>query len=316
MMIPAARSESVYYLHELGRCEISLYENRELKPVDNGPFTRVILNVRNLPKNHEYVAFKYNNQIYVTPETCVMSVDRNKINNNLQGNEFKKKPRELSEREKFNANKYFAEIDFGTVNLSDTSAVADYNTVFSSTSTTNPTEWGSANESAYSPDSLLSLAIGVRVDQDRFLALKLRMFNGKKSDELDLVDINTSISQKGTWTYEDSFKNLYLGYKFIFLDYSAWKPVFGVYIGVSQMSSTLSDGLSTYELTSLGIAALAEAGLEYHFNAHWGVGGTLGYEYLGKRNMKFENASTGTNFKSNMSYSNQYFNFGLKYYFK
>lgn len=311
-----ARAESVYYLHELTRCEVRMVENKEFKVIDGNSFVKVVLEAKKLPKNPDYVVFKYNNQVFVTSESCVMSVDKNKINNDLRGNEFKKKPRELTQREKFNANKYFVEVDFGSTKLTDSSGVGDYNEIFPSTSTTNPTEWGKAEESDYSSGKLLSLGFGIRSNQNRFLALKLRMLSGKKSDAVDLIDINTSISERGTWTYEDSFNNLYLGYKFIFLDYSAWKPVIGTYVGVSQMTSTLSDGEASYELSSLGIAALVEAGIEYHLNYHWGFGAVLGYEYLGKRSMTFKDETVGTNFKTTMSYSNQYFTLGLKYYFR
>lgn len=315
-MATNASAESVYYLHELSRCEVSLYENREFKAVDDQQFVKVVLDVKKLTKSPEYVVFKYNKQIFVTPESCVMSVDTTKISNDLQGNEFKKKPREMSEREKFNGNKYFAEIDFGSMAVADESAVADYNEVFPSTSTTNPTTWGKAEDSSYSAGKLISLGFGLRSDNISFFAIKLRLLSGKKSDALDLTDLNTSISQRGNWTYEDSFKNLYMGYKFIFLDYSAWKPVIAAYVGPSFMTSTLSDGSTSYELSSLGIGALVEAGLEYHLNSHWGLGANIGYEYLGKRNMTFKDESSGTNFKTNMSYSNQYYTFGLKYYFR
>lgn len=316
-MAANARAESVYYLHELSRCEVTLFENQEFKSVDDSQFIKVVLDARALPKNPNYVAFRFNKQIFVTHESCVMNIDKTKIANDLTGNEFKKKPREMSEGEKFNTNKYFAEIDFGSMKVSDENPVAsDYNEVFPSTSTTNPTVWGKAENSSYSSSSLLSLGFGLKFNQTSFLAFKLRLLSGKKSDALDLTDLNTSISQRGTWNYEDSFKNFYVGYKFIFLDYSAWKPVVGAYIGASHMSSTLSDGVTSYELSSLGLAALIEVGIEYHLNSHWGLGTMLGYEYLGQRSLKFQDESTGTNFKSNMSYSNQYFTFGLKYYFR
>lgn len=312
-----ARAENVYYLHELSRCEVTLFENQEFKPVDDSRFIKVVLDVRKLPKNPDYVVFKYNKQVYVTHESCVMSVDKTKVTNDLTGNEFKKKFREMSEGEKFKANRYFAEIDFGSMKIFDESPVAgDYNEVFPSTSTTNPTVWGKALESSYSSSTLLSLGFGIRSNERRFLAFKIRLLSGKKSDALDLTDLNTSISQRGIWNYEDSFKNFYVGYKFIFLADSAWKPVVAAYIGVAHMSSTLSDGVSSYELSSLGIAALVDAGLEYHLNSHWGVGMNLGYEYLGKKNLKFQDESSGKSFTSNMSYSNQYFTFGLKYYFR
>lgn len=317
VMAVNARAENVYYLHELSRCEVSLFENKEFKAADGRQFANVILDARSPAKNPDYVVFKFHNQIFVTRESCVMNVDKTKINNDLQGNEFKKKPRDMSEGEKFKSYKYFAEIDFGSMKVSDEGPVAsDYNEVFPSTSATNPTSWGKAENSSYSSGSLLSLGFGLRSNQTSFLAFKLRLSSGKKSDALDLTDLNTSISERGTWVYEDSFKNFYVGYKFIFLDDSAWKPVVAAYIGASHMSSTLSDSASSYELSSLGIAALIEAGIEYHLNSHWGVGMNLGYEYLGKRSLQFQDESSGTNFKSNMSYSNQYFTLGLKYYFK
>lgn len=307
---------SSFYLHELSSCTVALYENKEFKIVDSGAFVKVPLEVSKLSKNPEYVIFKHNNQVFLTHESCVMSVDKKKINNDLMGNESAKQLREKTEKEKFEANKYFIELDVGVMAISDESAVADYNDVFPSNSSTSPTAWGKSEESAYSTGPLLSLGFGVKSKKNRFLAFKLRMLSGKKSDAVDLIDLNTSISQKGAWAYEDTFKNFYVGYKFIFLNYFPWKPVLGVYLGASYMNSTLSDGDSFYQLSSLGPAALAEAGAEYQFDSHWALSGNLGFEYLGKRSMTFEDESSGTNFKSVMSYTNQYLIIGLKYYFR
>lgn len=312
-----ALAEDSYYLHELSRCEVSVFENKQLKVVDGKMFAKRVLEVRKLTKNPDHVVFKVNNQMYVTRESCVMSTDQSKITNNLQGNEYVKRPSELSAKEKFNLNKYFAEIDFGSVSvLDDGPVISDYNEVFPSSSSTNPTSWGKAEDSSYNPGKLISVGFGVRTSPTSFLAFKFRSFDGRKSDALDLVDVNTSLSQRGTWVYADEFKNFYIGYKFIFLDYSAWKPTFAAYIGGSYISSTMSDGNESHEMTSLGLSAMVEIGIEYHLNAHWGVGTNLGYEYLGKRSMKFSDESTGNDFKSNLDYSNQYLSVGLKYYFK
>jgi len=314
-IITNAKAGSSFYLYELSRCTVALYENKEFKVVDSAPFVKIPLEVRKLSRNPEYVIFKHNKQIFLTHESCVMSADT-KNNNALTGNESAKQFREKTEKEKFDASKYFIELDVGVMAVSDKSAVVDYNDVFPSSSATSPTAWGKGEESAYSPGPLLSLGFGVKSKQNRFLAFKLRMLSGKKSDAVDLIDLNTSISQKGAWAYEDTFKNFYVGYKFLFMDYFPWRPVLGVYLGASYMSSTLSDGDSSFQLSSLGPAVLAEAGGEYQLDSHWALGGSLGFEYLGKRSMTFEDESSGTNFKSNMSYTNQYFTVGLKYYFR
>ena len=81
------------------------------------------------------------------------------------------------------------------------------------------------------------------------------------------------------------------------------------------MTSVVSDGNVSADLSSLSPAALAEVGVEYHLNQHFGIGANLGFEYLGNRNFKFSDESLGKNFKSKMSYNNQYLSLGLKLYF-
>ena len=309
-------AEEVYYLNKLTGCEIKLYRNKKLMNVDERKFTNVIISVTKIPKKPSFVAFKHENDIYITRETCVMDATKKEIDNGLLGTEYKSKPKELSEKEKFNSYKYFVEVETALVTVADKNSVAkDYNEIFPSTSSTNPTVWGAAGSSEYKTTRLLSVGFGFRSNANRFLAFKIRLLSGKKSDNVELTDVNTSISQSGVWTYEDSFRNFYGGYKFIFLDYSAWKPVIAGYLGVSQMSSRMSDGIDSYTLSSLGIAGLVEAGMEYHLNSHFGLGANLGFEYLGKRSMKFKSDSGHENLKTNMSYNNTFLSFGIKYYF-
>lgn len=305
-----------YFLNNLESCRVLSYDNGSLKPASSEQFKDLVINVKGLPRNPSLVAFKYNEQIYVTKETCVVSAHPEKIKNELTGKEIKKRPNFITEQDKFNSYKFFIELDTGVVSVADkSSVVSDYNEAMPSSST-NPTTWGQASDSEYKSGLLFSAGFGFRTNKNTFLAFKFRMINGQKTDELTLTDVNTGISQSGSWTYEDSFKNFYGGYKFIFLDYSAWKPVIAGYLGVSQMTSTMSDGEESYKLTSIGPAALLEIGIEYHVNSHLGIGGMLGYEYLGNRNQKFAEESGGVNFKTNMSYNNQYLSLGVKYYFK
>lgn len=312
-----AWGSDVYYLNNLKHCEIKILNQGRLEIVDPSPFVNTILQVRKLPKNPNMMAFKQEGRIYVTPEYCVVSADSQKVTNRMTGYEFKKEERFLSTAQKFRANKYFAEVELGSIRMMGQGpVVGDYNSVFPSTSTTDPTQWGSASEGSYKSGMLLSFGGGFKRDEGRYYAFKIRLFNGKISDTLALTDLNTGISQQGSWTYEDSFKNFYIGHKWLF-DYGAWKPVAALYAGVSLMSSTLSDGLSTYELQGgISPAVLAELGLEYHLNEHWGLGFLGGLEYIGKKTLKFSDQSAGSDIKTNMSYTNNYFSLGLKYYFK
>lgn len=307
-------AEEVYFLNKMSNCSIEMYQDKKLQTVSSVPFHKVILNVKVIPSKPEYVAFKQDNKIFVTKQICVVSTTIQNDNNHLVGNEYKKHI-EVSEKDKFNSYKYYIELETGFVNVLDNKSVAkDYNEIIPNNSS-NPTEWGAAGSSKYKAGPLVSLGFGLRTNRNRFLAFKIRLISGTKSDALDLVDLNTSITQAGHWTYEDSFKNFYGGYKFIFRDYSAWKPILAAYLGVSQMNSKMTDGSSQYELSSLGIAALFETGIEYHINSHVGLGANLGLEYLGNRSMKFVDKTSGSDFKTNMSYTNQYLALGVKYYF-
>ena len=317
MLIMTAKvfADEVYFLDKMPDCSIQMYQNSRLKSVDSTKFINIILNVKQLPKNPQFVAFKYDNSIFVTKEVCVVSTNKNTIDNHLVGNEYQRKNPVVSEKDKFNSYKYFFEIESGFINVLDSGPVgSDYNEIMPNSST-NPTVWGQAGDSDYTAGALVSLGFGFRSNKQRFLAFKLRLINGTKADPISLIDVNTNLEEQGQWTYEDSFQNFYGGYKFIFRDYSAWKPILAAYVGLSRMNSKMSDGSETYELSSLGLAALFEAGIEYHLNSHVGLGANLGFEYLGKRSMKFADESMGSEFKTNMSYNNQYLSFGVKYYF-
>jgi hypothetical protein len=309
-----SQADEVYFLNKMSSCTIEMFKDKKLQTVSPIPFSNVVLNVRSIPSKPDYVAFKQNNIIFITKQICVVSTDVYNDDNHLMGNEYKKRV-EITEKDKFNSYKYFIEFDTGFINVLDNNSVGgDYNEIIPSDST-NPTQWSEAASSDYKAASLISLGFGFKTYKNRFLAFKIRLLNGTKSDALDLVDLNTSLSEPGAWTYEDTFKNFYGGYKFIFRDYSEWKPILAVYLGVSQMNSTMSDGDVHYELSSIGIAALVEAGIEYHINSNVGLGMNLGLEYLGNRSMKFVDKTSGNEFKTKMSYTNQYLSLGIKYYF-
>ncbi|MBY0415529.1 MAG: porin family protein, partial [Bdellovibrionales bacterium] len=313
--LASAFADEVYFLDNLQNCQIEMYKEKSLIPVNPKPFINVILNVKTVPKKPDYVAFKFRERIFVTRGICVIDASKKNLDNKLIGNEYQKKPHLLTEREKFNSYKYFVELDTGMVNvLSRNPVAADYNAIMPNNSS-NPTVWEATGKSDYNSGSLISLGFGVRSNHERFVAFKIRLLSGKKSDPVGLYDQNTGLTQYGTWNYEDTFKNFYIGYKYIFRDFSAWKPTFGAYLGLSHMSSTLTEGAETFSLTSLGVAALIEGGIEYHLNSHWGLGAMLGFEYLGSRSMTFR-SDTAPKFKTDMSYNNQYLSLGVKYYFK
>lgn len=263
------------------------------------------------------VAFKKDERIYVTKESCVVNADSRKIKNRLNGYEFKKEARQYTEQEKFNANKYYLEAEIGSMKVLDQGAyISDYNAVFPTSGSGNPVVWGSASESSYKAQTPISLGFGFKTATERFVAFKFRMLGGTKTDTLSLTDVNTGISQTGSWTYEDSIKNFYAGYKFLF-DYGIWKPMVAVYLGASLMTTTMTDDNSTYELqAAIAPAALLEAGMEYHINAHWAMAGIAGLEYMGAKSLKFSDSASGSDFKTGMSYNNYYLAMGVKYYFK
>ncbi len=309
-------SKDFYYLDKVKGCSVRTIQNKVLETVPNDEFINKVIHPQILKKNPKLVAFKINGIIYLTPLQCVMNNEKNSDldEKEFESNPFEKKVVHVSEVDKFKTQKYFLDLDLGTFKISAQKALGDYNQIFPSV-TVNPTQWRNVEPGPYKSTSIISLGIGKKLDAIKYMVFKLRILNGKKSDDLVLYDINSSTAQAGSWISTDTFQNIYLGFKYLFFIESAWKPSLGIYAGASRMNTTLTDANSTFNLSSLGPALLAEVGLEYLLNSHYGLGVNYGYEYLGSRSMKFEDIGNHQNFKTNLSYSNSYLIVGFRIYF-
>lgn len=253
------------------------------------------------------VAFKENNLIYISPAFCMIE--------KKQKEEIIPQVKKISDLDEFLSKEYFIEFEGGIFNVSDQNQVSrDYNETFPSTSA-NPTSWSKADKSKYKPGMLLSAGVGFRQTPTRFFMLKMKSLTGKKTDTLTLTDINSGLTETGDWIYSDSFLNLYAGYRFQFFPDSRWKPFLGGYLGLSKSTTKLTDNSVTYQLNSLGVALMAELGLEYLLGSTFSLSSSIGLEYLGSRNLKFEDSPDTQGIKTKMSYNNTYLAMGIKYYF-
>lgn len=308
-------AQDSFFQKSNSECFIQSFENGSLNDVDEKEFFDRALTIKQLPRNPNMVGFKWGDKIYVTPKNCVAEklVEANRNDEVVV----------LKERKNFSQDslvlwslkKTFIMIDFGKPVISDDSQVSDnYNETFPNTST-NPVTWGKADKSEYSTGRSFSGTLGFRQTASRFLAFKIRSFTGKKIDSLTLTDVNTGLSQEGSWIYEDRFINLYGGFHFQFLPDSYWQPTFSGYLGISRATSTMTDNSETFKLNSIGFALMADVGIERIIFQSLSIGTSIGFEYLGPRNLKFEDNDQAQGFSTKMSYNNINLALGVKYAF-
>lgn len=290
------------------QCFIKHFKEGKFEDVSESHFSHRPIEVKVLPKNPSMVAFKENNLIYISPAFCML--EKKKVE--LPRPEINKKTSVLDD---FLHKEYFIELEGGSFTISDQNQVSrDYNETFPSTST-NPTTWSKADKSKYKAGLLISAGVGFRQTQTRSFIIKLKSMTGKKTDTLTLTDINSGLSETGDWIYSDAFLNLYAGYRFQFFPDSRWKPSIGGFVGVSKSTTKLTDNSVTYQLNALGVAVMAELGLEYLLGSAFSLSSSIGLEYLGPRNLKFEDSPDTQGIKTKMSYNNTYLALGIKYYF-
>ena len=307
------KADDVYFQKDKKDCFIQSYKNGILNEVNEELFYDRVLNVKALPRNPHMVAFKKDETIYVTSKNCVADQE---MREEVQSIVAETKPEQINNELSSYAEKtMFVELQGGLFSNGDDSQVSrDYNETFPST-TTNPTVWSKAGRGNYSEGPLVSLTVGFKQSPVRYFAFKLRSFSGTKTEDVTLTDVNSGLSETGSWEYKDSFLNLLAGYRFQFLPDSYWKPSIGAYLGLSRSSTSMTDNSVTYNLHALGAAFLAEAGLDYVLSESWAVGGFLGLEFLGARSLKFDGAESGTGIKTKMSYNHTYLTMGVKYAF-
>lgn len=303
--IETSQAQDSFFQKSDPKCFIQSFKEGKLSNVDAKTFYDHPLKVKQLPRNPNMVAFKLEDVVYVTPQNCISDMVVVKAQKIVTTDPLKL----------WLQKENFIMIDFGKPMVADNNPVSgDYNEVFPD-QTTNPTTWGKAENSNYTTGLSFSGTFGIRQTPSRFLAFKIRSFSGKKIDTLTLTDVNSGVSEMGSWIYEDSFINLYGGFHFEFLPDSYWKPTFAGYVGVSRATSTLTDNDVSYKLNSLGFALMAEVGIQRIISQSWAIGSTLGVEYLGARSLKFEDSDEAQGFSTKMTYNNINIALGVKYAF-
>lgn len=321
MSMNISHAEDSYYRHQDRDCFIQQFDKGQLSDIKEEFLFNVPLDVKILPRNPSMVAFKYEGVIYVTAKRCVQHTPVQREEDKTVTGDFKEaekgqvEKRDVSPLVLYAKKEYFFELEGGSFSIGDENQVSrDYNETLPS-NTTNPTTWSKADKSKYKAGLLFSGAFGIRQSPRRFLVFKVRAMSGKKSDALTLTDNNSGLSQAGFWDYEDQFINLYTGYRLQFFADSYWKPSLGLFLGVSRSTTTMTDNSVTYNLSAIGIAALTEARLERVLTETWAVSSAIGWEFIGERNLKFEDNEAAQGIKTKMRYNNTYLTLGLKYAF-
>lgn len=314
-----------YFLDQKKDCNIKLFSGGKFSDIDSAAFIKRTLDIKTLKKNPGMVVFKIDGNVYVTSADCVESVNLDgdysavppvalAAPQSAQQDTVRVQPRP-AKRKAIPAKTTFFEFDVGTFSISDQNQVSrDYNETFPS-ETTNPTTWSKAEKSKYKASLLLAAGFGFRQTERRSLVFKVRSLTGKKTDTLTLTDINSGLNQTGDWVYDDAFLNLYGGYRFHFFNSSQWRSTLSGYLGLSKTTTTLTDNSVTYNLSSLGLAVLLEGGVERMLGESFSLAGSIGFEFLGPRNLKFEEDVGTGKIKTKMSYNNTYLSLGIKYYF-
>lgn len=315
--------EELFFKTDSEDCVVQSFEDGQFKSADKELLRNRQLYPRPLPRRPHLVAFKVEEKVYIAKASCLSGKSYEQrpdqiittAKKSVEKRSVKTKVHDAVPALRFRDQNYFFELDVGSLKILDGKpAASDYNKVFPSV-TSNPTSWGETTTEAYKSGLLINIAGGKKISESTFFVLKTHIESGEKNDTVTLTDINTSATQTGTWTYKDSLINSMIGFRHLMTQEGRWIPTIGFYGGLSYLSTTMSDSISSYKLSSLGLAALAELGIDYLYSAHFALGANFGYEYLGAKSLKFADESKGTNFKTDFKYDNVFLSLGLKIYF-
>lgn len=326
-----AQNPDYYKLTKDKKCFIKSYHRKHFTNQDPSKFYNIRLFAKPHKKNDRYSIFKYNNQIYVTLTSCldpieVWTADPDTFIDSAPAESDKyvnyaARNSRLVEGLRFNENNYFLELNLGRAIIPDSSQIfSDYSLFgnFEDQGSNQITLEEVAKNSEYSTEGLISFGGGWRWSDSSFFAFKFKRFKGSKKDEV--LGKSTLGSGLIKFEYNDSITSFLIGNKFIFLPNSHLKPTLGFYLGLSNITSEMNiEDQEKLKFESTGVTAVAEAGLEYLFNTHFGIGLNIGYEYLGSRKFKFEgdkSESSESGFTSKLSYSNYFATIGARVYFR
>jgi hypothetical protein len=304
--------------------------NKSFTNVDPKKFYKLRLHAVPHKKDERYSVFKYSGDMYVVLSKCLDPVnvatddfdsliDSEPSDDDKYINAVTKSPT-FSEGLRFDENKYFLELNFGSASVPDQNQIFPYDELNGrlEDSGGNPITISNPKKSKYKAGGLINLGFGRRWSDNSFLSFKLKYFSGKKEE----VVTGTSIMGSGDipFNYKDKFWSFLVGNKWIFLESSHLKPMIGLYVGITSATSEITIGdQPALKFESTGLEALAEAGLEWMWNQNFGIAVTGGYDFIGTKKWKLkgkdEDDGSSDQFTSKMSYSNVFVTGGIRVYF-
>lgn len=323
-LIVFAKSEDYSTLSEDKKCFVKRYKNKEFFGEDSKKFYRLRIWATPHHKNERYSIFKYNGQIYVTLTSCLNPVDvsTDDFENLIDSapTDFDKEVSKISnngyvsDELRFEENKYFLEIDGGSVSFNDKKQIFPYDKL-DGTVNGDVFDFKTPQKTTYKGGGSFSIGGGWKIGDGTFFALRFKNYTGSKK-EIVPVTVNGTDAE-AEFKYKDKFSSLLIGTKFIFWDAYRFKPVLSIFAGANRISSTFESD-TKLELESVGVSGMGELGFEYLFTSNIGISVMGGYEYLGARKFRLKKKDETLNegFTSKMSYSNTFINLGLRIYFR
>jgi hypothetical protein len=348
-----AQDEQPLYYTSSPECFVKRFRNKELTIVPDKMFYNVALITKKLRRNPKFSAFKVDDDIYMTPVECLKAKNEDSFDSldnvaiSDQGREEKGLQEVLREERKSsppasssysssNRNKYYIEVGGGIVSVSSQNAIYPYYVRDLSLLVGQVSQGVTINKvngpskSKYKAKLLMDLGVGYRVE-NHYWAFRIKRFTASK-EENGLFDgtVGTAPGQYDyNFKFKDTMTNIMIGMKNHFFEGQSFKPFFAGFLGITTLDSTFTyiNEISVtavdkdYQLSSSAIAASLESGFEYFFTNHLALNLSVGYEYLGHKELRVadKNAKDGSGlsnigFKTGMNYSNIYGTAGLIFY--
>lgn len=351
VLAPAAaysQLNDTYYFSPSANCTIKEYKSGGLTQVDAKNFQGVPLKAKKLNRNPQFMAYKVAGKIYISPATCLKTTSLDSLEE-LETDSFDERGRrdqtdygnrlnaaDNGQRKSSNTsasssfkNNYYLELDMGILSSGAKNPTypdySDLNQVIVDGADTTTINFGEAESSSYKTGAAISVGLGKRISPIQFLSFKFRKYSGNSTDSVPVTMTYSdgSPTDEGTANlkFEDSVMDFMLGTKFVLMPDSNYKPILAAYLGLSTTSSKIIDLDGNQDETKTSSSAMVfalEGGLETMFSENFGVGATLGYQYVSKRKYKFDQESDTQALKpftSNKSYSNLSLSLGIKTYF-
>ena len=337
-----AQISDIYYFSSGPNCTIKEYKPGALTPVDTKSFHGTPLKAKRLNRNPQFMAFKVAGKIYISPTACLKTNSLDSLEE-LEADSFDEEGRrdttdygkrlhaadygqKIIKEEKLSAfkNDYYLEFDLGIVNVGSKEPTYpnydEYTQVIADGVDTINITAGDAEGSSYKTKMAINIGAGKRLSPIQFLSFKFRRYSGESTDSVPMnmtfSDGSPDESTIADIKFEDTVMDVMVGSKFILMPHSQIHPILGAYLGVSLTSSKAINAVET-KLSSSAFVVSLEGGAETRINDRFGLGATLGYQYVTKRKFKVSNDPSNLykTFSSDKSYSNLSLNAGVRVYF-